>query len=253
MVQKQLPKSLLVIGSGAIGIEFASMYAALGTKVTIVEIAERILMQEDAQIAQIMNEQLQKKDIEIYTKSAISIDENELKKDINSPLNVTIIPQDIKEDKSKHVIKQFDRILSAVGVIPNTDKNLRLNNTKVQLNDRGYIIVDQFLQTSDPSIYAIGDITEPPYLAHKASHEGILCAEKIATKILKNSNNPLYCKAIIKNRIPSCIYSSPEVASIGVTEEKAKLLGLDYKVGIFPFRANGKALAIDESEGMVME
>lgn len=230
MLQTELPKSLLVVGSGAIGVEFASFYSALGCKVTIVEVENRILLSEDEEIANLAKKIFEHKGIEILT-SANLIEV----KTLNNSAQVSI-----KTDKGI-INKTFDRILSAIGVTPNT-KDLGLEKTKVIIN-RGHIEIDEFMRTNEPGLYAIGDVTTTPLLAHKASHQGIICIEKIAN--LPNVHG------IKKENIPGCTYSSPQIASLGLSEKIALELGYKIRIGRFPFIGNGKAIALGEPEGLV--
>ncbi len=226
MTPEALPQSLLIIGSGAIGIEFASFYRTLGSDVTVVELQNRILPQEDEEISTAAQKAFEKHGIKFLLGTSVE-----------------------KITKGKDAVKvtlqgkeqTFDHVILAVGIVGNT-ANLGLEKTKVKI-DRGQIVVNEWSQTGEPGIYAIGDVTGPPWLAHKASHEGIICVEKIAG--LPNLH-PLN----IRN-IPGCTYSLPQVASIGLTEAQAKAAGHDLKVGRFPYKANGKALALGEPDGLI--
>lgn len=226
MMPDALPKSLLIIGSGAIGIEFASFYRTLGSQVTVVELQNRILPQEDEEISGLAQKAFEKQGI----KFLLGTSAEKLTRSKNS-VKVTLQGKE----------QTFDRVILAVGIVGNTT-DIGLENTKVKV-DRGQIVVNEWSQTAEPGIYAIGDVTGPPWLAHKASHEGIICVEKIAG--LPNIH-PLNV-----HNIPGCTYSLPQVASIGMTESQAKAAGLDLKVGRFPYKANGKALALGETEGMI--
>lgn len=229
MLPTAMPKSLIVVGSGAIGVEFASFYRNMGAEVTLVEMFERILPAEDAEIAEIAHKSFAKQGIQIHTSSQVTKIVKG-KTDLTANLICNGKEQQIKAEK----------ILMAVGVSANTE-NLGLEKTKVRL-EKGLIVVNQYCETDEPGIYAIGDVIQGPWLAHKASHEGILVAEKIAGK----KPHP-----INRTNIPGCTYSMPQIASIGMTEKQAKDKGLKIKVGKFPFMANGKALAIGEPEGLV--
>lgn len=230
MVPETLPKSLLVLGSGAIGIEFASFYSLMGTDVTVVEMQESILPVEDKEISTLAHKSFEKQGMKIHTRSTVS----GLTKNTES-VTVTL---DI-QGKAQEIT--VDRVILAVGIVGNTE-NLGLETTKVSV-EKGHIVTSGFCETSEPGIYAIGDVAGSPWLAHKASHEGILCVEHI--KGLTTSH-PLK-----KENIPGCTYSHPQIASVGLTEEAAKAGGYDIKVGRFPFMANGKALAMGEPEGLV--
>jgi dihydrolipoamide dehydrogenase len=230
MTPKKMPKSLIVVGSGAIGVEFASFYRNMGVKVTLVEMFERILPAEDEEISAMAHKAFTKSGIEIYLSSQVKKLHKE-KDGIRA----------ILEHQGKEQEIHADSILMAVGVVSNTE-NLGIENTKI-IVEKGVIKVDEFCQTNEPGIYAIGDVIHGPWLAHKASHEGILVAEKLAGK-----NN---LKPINKLNIPGCTYSMPQIASIGLTEKQAKEKGLKIKVGKFPFMANGKAIALGEEEGLI--
>lgn len=230
MTPAELPKSILVIGAGAIGIEFANFYNALGVEVTVVEAMPQILPFEDNEIAEIAAKSFRGKGINILTSTMVSVlnrHENHVK---------AVVVQG--EDKQEIVV---DRVISAVGVVGNTE-NVGLENTKVEL-DGCFIKVNQWSQTSEPGVYAIGDVAGAPCLAHKASHEGIICVEKIS--------GDMNVSPLDKNSIPGCTYSSPQVASVGFTEKKAIELGYNLRIGRFPFMANGKAIAAGETEGLV--
>jgi len=230
MTPDSFPKSLLVIGSGAIGIEFASFYNALGSKVTVVEVMDRILPVEDAEISAAAKKSFEKQGMRIITGAKAG----NLRKSADS-VTAAIEAGGKTEDIT------VDRVIVAVGISPNTE-NLGLEGTKVKL-DRGHIVVNEWCQTDEPGVYAIGDVTQPPWLAHKASHEGVICVEKIAGM---KDVHPLDIR-----KIPGCTYSHPQIASVGLTEAKAKEKGYDVKVGRFPFIGNGKAIALGEPEGMI--
>lgn len=231
MTPKALPKSLLVVGSGAIGVEFASFYNAMGTDVTIVELQDRILPVEDPEISEFARESFEKQGIKFLTSSTVKT----LKKgkdDVTATIETGGKTKDLK----------VDRVISAVGIVGNSE-NLGLESTKAQ-TERGHIVTNQWCETDEPGLYAIGDVTGAPWLAHKASHEGIICVEKMAGL---NDVHPMD-----KSNIPGCTYSSPQIASIGMTEEQAKETGkYDVKVGRFPYVANGKAIAMGEPEGLI--
>lgn len=226
MTPETLPKSLLIVGSGAIGIEFASFYRTLGSDVTVVELQNRILPQEDEEISTTAQKAFEKQGIKFLL--GASVEKITKEKDA---VKVTLQGKD----------QTFDRIILAVGIVGNT-ANLGLEKTKVKI-DRGQITVNEWSETDEPGVYAIGDVTGPPWLAHKASHEGIICVEKIA-------GVPNIHPLNIRN-IPGCTYSLPQIASIGLTEAQAKAAGHELKVGRFPYKANGKALALGEMEGLV--
>jgi dihydrolipoamide dehydrogenase len=230
MVPDHMPKSLLVVGSGAIGIEFASFYRNLGAEVTVVEVLDRVLPVEDEEISAFARKSFEKQGMKIFTGTTVK----ELKKGADS-VTATLVAG----DKSTQV--RAERVVLAVGIVGNVE-NIGLENTKVKV-DRTHIVVDEWLQTGEPGVYAIGDVVGPPWLAHKASHEGVICVERIAGL---NTAHPLDT-----TNVPGCTYCMPQVASIGLTEKKAKEAGHEVKVGRFPYIGNGKAIALGEPEGMI--
>ena len=230
MVPESFPKSLLVVGSGAIGIEFASFYRTLGAEVTVVEVLPRVLPVEDEEISGFAHKAFEKQGMKILTDATVK----SLKTNARGVI-ATIQANGKAEEAS------FDRAIMAVGIVGNVE-NLGLEGTAVQV-DRSHVTTDEWMRTGEPGVYAIGDLTGPPWLAHKASHEGVICVEKIAGK---NDVHPLNTR-----RIPGCTYCQPQVASVGLTEAAAKEAGHDVKVGRFPFMGNGKAIALGEPEGMV--
>lgn len=230
MVPAELPKKLLVMGSGAIGIEFASFYNAMGVDVTVIELMPSIMPVEDAEISAIARKQLQKAGLKIHTEAKVT----KVEKGSNS-LKATV---ELKGGKSETF--EADRLISAVGVQGNIE-NLGLEALGVK-TDRGCVVIDGFGKTNVPGIYAIGDVAGPPMLAHKAEHEGVICVEKIAG---------LDVHAMDKSMIPGCTYCHPQVASVGLTEAKAKEQGKEIRVGRFPFTANGKAIALGEDQGLI--
>jgi dihydrolipoamide dehydrogenase len=231
MVPESLPKSLLVVGSGAIGIEFASFYADLGAKVTVGEMLPQILPVEDEEIAAFARKRLEKRGITFITSAKVEA----VKKSGNG------LTAAVTDDKGKKSEVQADRMISAAGVVGNVE-NLGLEALGVK-TERGTIVADGFGRTNVPGIYAIGDVAGPPMLAHKAEHEGVVCVEKIAGV---EGVHP-----IDKGKIPGCTYCSPQIASVGLTEKKAKEAGYKLRVGRFPFMGNGKAIALGEDQGMV--
>ena len=230
MVPKAMPKSLLVIGSGAIGIEFASFYRNMGAEVTVVEVLERILQAEDEEIGTFARKSFEKQGMKIITGAKVT----QAVKNEDS-VTATILAGNVNTELT------VDRVISAVGIVGNVE-NIGIEGTKVQV-ERGHIVIDGFGRTGEPGVYAIGDVTGAPWLAHKASHEGVVCVEMIA-------NQPDVHPVDIDN-IPGCTYSRPQIASVGMTEAKAKAAGHDVRVGRFPFIGNGKAIAMGEPEGMV--
>src|SRR6266849_6140282 len=229
MVPEKMPKSLLVVGSGAIGIEFASFFHTMGADVTVVEVLPQILPVEDAEIAGLARKRFEKQGIKILTNTKVT----KLQKKTDSVL-ATI------DDGKKPQTIEFDRVISAVGVVGNIE-NLGLEKLGVK-TERGCIVIDGYGKTNMPGIYAIGDVAGPPMLAHKAEHEGVICIEAI------KGLNP---HPMDKLLIPGCTYCSPQIASVGLTEQAAKEKKLDVRVGRFPFVGNGKAIALGEDQGLV--
>jgi dihydrolipoamide dehydrogenase len=225
-----MPKSLLVVGSGAIGIEFASFYQTMGADVTVVEVMDQIMPVEDAEISGIARKQMEKHGLKIMTSTKVT----KLDKAANS------VTCTIEDAKGKTTQITVDRVISAVGVVGNIE-NIGLESTKAK-TDRGCIVIDDYGRTAEPGLYAIGDVAGPPMLAHKAEHEGVICIEKIAG---------LNAHPMDKGQIPGCTYCHPQVASVGLTEAKAKEQGYEVNVGRFPFMGNGKAIALGEPDGLV--
>jgi dihydrolipoamide dehydrogenase len=230
MVPDRIPKSLLVIGSGAIGIEFASFYRTLGAEVTVVEVLPQILPAEDAEIAAFARKRFEKQGIKIFTGAKVT----KLDKKSDS------VTATIDDGKGGTQTLTVERVISAVGVVGNIE-NLGLEKLGVK-TDRGAIVIDGMCKTNLPGIYAIGDVAGPPLLAHKAEHEGVICVEAI---------KGLHPHAMDKLLIPGCTYCSPQIASVGLTEQAAKDKKLDIRVGRFPFVGNGKAIALGEDQGLV--
>ena len=226
-----LPKSLLVMGSGAIGIEFASFYRSMGVDVTVVELMPQIMPVEDAEISALARKQLEKRGLKIITEAKVS----KVEKGSNS-VTAHVETKDGKVEKIT-----ADRLISAVGVQGNIE-GLGLEDLGVK-TDRGCVVIDGYGKTNVPGVYAIGDVAGPPMLAHKAEHEGVICIEKIAG--LPNVH------PMDKGKIPGCTYCNPQVASVGLTEAKAKEAGRDIRVGRYNFNANGKAIALGEDQGLI--
>ena len=230
MVPPEFPKSLLVIGSGAIGIEFASFYRTMGAEVTVCEVLDRILPVEDAEVSTFAKRAFEKQGMKILTSATVS---NLTKGANNVTATITV------GGKAEQIT--VDRVISAVGIVGNVE-NLGLEGTNVKV-EKTHIVIDQWGFTGEPNVYAIGDVAGPPWLAHKAMHEGVLVVEKIegvkGVHPMKTEN------------IPGCTYCQPQVASIGLTEAEAKAKGLQLKVGKFPFIGNGKAIALGEPEGFI--
>ncbi len=230
MVPAEMPKRLLVIGSGAIGIEFASFYRNMGAEVTVVEVMDRVLPVEDAEIGAFARKAFEKQGMRIVTGAKVAgatKGENDVTVTIDA------------DGKTEQIT--VDRVISAVGIVGNIE-DLGLEGTGVVV-DRTHVQIDEYCRTGEPGVYAIGDIAGAPWLAHKASHEGVICVEKIAGQ---NDVHP-----IDWTNIPGCTYCRPQVASVGLTEARAKEQGYEVRVGRFPFIGNGKAIAMGEPEGMV--
>ncbi|MFM6972120.1 MAG: dihydrolipoyl dehydrogenase [Alphaproteobacteria bacterium] len=236
MTAKALPKSLIVVGSGAIGSEFASFYRNMGSEVTIVEMAENILPVEDEEISKLARKSFEKQGIKILTSASLK----SLTKGKGEVVAKVEIAGKIEEIKAQKVIM-------AVGIVANVE-NLGLEKTKIKV-EKGCIETNGYMETSEPNIFAIGDVAGAPWLAHKASHEGIIASEKIASKLGKYDAKKVH--PIKKENVPGCTYAMPQIASIGLTEKKAKELGKKIKVGRFPYLANGKAIAMGEMEGLI--
>ena len=230
MTPPKLPASLIIVGSGAIGMEFASFYNDLGVDVTIVEALPSILPNEDTDISKIVKLNFEKRGIKIRTNSAL--------KSVSSKEN-SVLAEIITNKKVEKI--NSEKLILAIGIIANTEK-LGLKDFNVKI-DKGHVVTNEFLETDEKGVYAIGDITDGPWLAHKASHEGILCVEKIA-----GHQN---LKPIDKTSIPGCTYCRPQVASIGMTETQARSKNINLKIGKFPFIGNGKAIALGDSEGLI--
>ncbi len=247
MIPTEMPKKLLVIGSGAIGIEFACFYRALGAEVTVVELQNRIMPVEDEEISTLAKKQFEKQGIRFLTGTSVK----ELKHDTqtitavfshdgagNPPAKGGALPGSTGPNDGAGTT--FDRVIVAIGIVGNTE-NLGLETTKVKV-DRNQIVTDDYCRTGEPGVYAIGDVTGGPWLAHKASHEGVIAAEHIAG---------LHPHKLDRSNIPGCTYAHPQVASVGMTEAVAKAAGREIKVGRFPFIGNGKAIALGEPEGLI--
>jgi len=230
MVPKEMPTKLLVIGSGAIGVEFASFYNDLGAEVTIVEMLPRILPVEDEEVSAFMEKALTKQGIKILTGAAVEKIEP----------GAASVKASIRDSDGKLSDADYSHVIVAIGIAPNTE-NIGLETVGVE-TERGHIKSDGYGATNIPGIWAIGDVAGAPWLAHKASHEGVIAVEKIAS----GSAHPMN-----KGNIPGCTYSRPQVASVGLTEAKAKEAGYQLKVGKFPFIGNGKAIALGEADGFV--
>ncbi|GGE04458.1 dihydrolipoyl dehydrogenase [Polymorphobacter glacialis] len=230
MVPPEMPTKLLVIGSGAIGVEFASFYSDMGAEVTIVEMLDRVLPVEDEEVSAFMQKALTKQKMRLITAAKVS--------DVTP--GATEVKATITTVDGKATIESFSHVIVAIGIVPNTE-NIGLEALGVA-TDRGHIVNDGFGRTNVPGLWAIGDVTGAPWLAQKASHEGIIAVETIAGH---------HVHPLDKAAIPGCTYSRPQVASVGMTEANARAAGYDVKVGKFPFIGNGKAIALGEAEGFV--
>src|SRR4051812_1021200 len=238
MVPKVMPTRLLVIGSGAIGVEFASFYSDMGAEVTIVEMLDRILPVEDEEVSAFMHKALAKQGMKIRVSSGVD--------------QLEAGPNGVKATLKGGAVEDFSHAIVAIGIVPNTE-GIGLEALGVK-TDRGHIVTDGYGRTNVDGLYAIGDVTGPPWLAHKASHEGVVCVEAIAArnaqKVTVTSDSHLPHPFETWN-IPGCTYSRPQVASVGLTEAKAKEAGRKVRTGKFPFIGNGKAIALGEAEGFV--
>ncbi|MEO5322788.1 dihydrolipoyl dehydrogenase [Mesorhizobium sp. CC13] len=231
MVPQEMPKSLVVMGSGAIGIEFASFYRTMGAEVTVVELLPQVMPVEDAEVSTFAKKQFEKQGMKIILDAKVT--------KVEKGANSVTAHVEMKDGKVEKITA--DRLISAVGVQGNIE-NLGLEVLGVK-TDRGCVVVDGYGRTNVPGVYAIGDVAGPPMLAHKAEHEGVICVEKIAG--LPGVH------ALDKSKIPGCTYCNPQVASVGLTEAKAKEAGHDIRVGRFQFGANGKAIALGEDQGFI--
>lgn len=228
MTPSEMPTKLLVIGSGAIGIEFASFYNDMGAEVTVVEMMDRIVPVEDKDVSAFLEKALTKQGMKIMTGAGVE------KIDVSDKG----VKAAIKGKDGKVVEGDYSHVIVAVGIVPNTE-NIGLEELGIK-SERGHIVTDAMCKTNVEGIWAIGDVTAPPWLAHKASHEGVIAAEAIAGK---------HPHAMDVRNIPGCTYCHPQIASVGLTEAKAKEAGYEVKVGMFPFIGNGKAIALGEAEG----
>jgi dihydrolipoamide dehydrogenase len=231
MVPPEMPTKLLVIGSGAIGIEFASFYNDMGAQVTVVEMLDRIVPVEDEEVSAFLAGSLKKQGMDIRASTGVS----------KITETATCISAEIKASDGTITTEDFSHVIVAVGIVPNLE-DIGVEALGLEKDPRGHLKADAMCRTNVPGIYAIGDITQGPWLAHKASHEGVIAAEAIA------GGHP---HAMDPLNIPGCTYCHPQVASVGLTEAKAKEAGYDVKVGKFPFIGNGKAIALGEAEGFI--
>ena len=236
MTPAELPTKLLVIGSGAIGIEFASFYNDMGSKVTVVEMLDRIVPVEDADVSTFLEKSLKKQGMTIMTGAGVE----------SLAVSGTGVKAKLKTAEGKVAESDFSHVIVAVGIAANTE-NIGLETLGVKA-ERGIIAIDDMGRTNVPGVWAIGDVTPGPWLAHKASHEGVIAAEAIAQAL---GNKEVRPHAMDRGNIPGCTYCHPQIASVGLTEAKAKEAGYTLKVGTFPFIGNGKAIALGEAEGFI--
>jgi dihydrolipoamide dehydrogenase len=237
MTPTELPSKLLVIGSGAIGIEFASFYNDMGSEVTVVEMLDRVVPVEDADVSAFLEKALKKQGMTIHTSTNVT--------DIAvSDKGVTAT---LKGKDGVEAAHEFSHVIVAIGIVPNVE-NIGLEELKIEPDKRFHIKTDAYGRTNVPGIWAIGDCIDGPWLAHKASHEGITAAEAIAQEL---GNAEVHPHAMDKRNIPGCTYCHPQVASVGLTEAKAREAGYEVKAGTFPFIGNGKAIALGEAEGFI--
>ena len=237
MTPAELPSKLLVIGSGAIGIEFASFYNDMGSDVTVVEMMDRIVPVEDAEVSAFLDKALKKQGITIH--ASTSLEKVEVTDDA--------VKASLKAKDGTVTEAEFSHMIVAVGIVPNLE-NIGLEELGVEPDQRHHIKVDGFGRTSVKGVWAIGDCTDGPWLAHKASHEGVTAAEAIAQEL---GNAEVHPHALDRRNIPGCTYCHPQIASVGLTEARAREAGYAVKVGNFPFAGNGKAIALGEPEGFI--
>ena len=235
MTPAELPTRLLVIGSGAIGIEFASFYNDLGSEVTVVEMLDRIVPVEDADVSTFLEKSLRKQGINIMTGAGVEA----------ITVSDSGITATIKDKAGNAATSDFSHVIVAIGIVPNTE-NIGIEGLAEM--ERGFIQIDPYGRTRTPGLWAIGDCTPGPWLAHKASHEGVTCAEAIVAEL---GNTDVHPHPLNRNAIPGCTYCHPQIASVGLTEAKAREAGYEVKVGNFPFIGNGKAIALGEAEGFI--
>jgi dihydrolipoamide dehydrogenase len=236
MVPEAIPASLLVIGSGAIGMEFASFYSDMGTDVTVVELLDRILPVEDEEISALARKAFEKQGMKIHTGASVSALKTSAK-----GAKATITPAGGGEGAGNSTEISVEKVILAVGITGNVE-DIGIEGTKVVV-EKGHVVTDPWMATGEPGVYAIGDLCGPPWLAHKAMHEGVLCVEKLAGIEGLHPLDP--------TKVPGCTYCRPQVASVGLTESAAKAAGHEVKVGHFPFLGNGKAIALGDEDGMI--
>jgi dihydrolipoamide dehydrogenase len=237
MTPAELPAKLLVIGSGAIGIEFASFYNDMGSEVTVVEMLDRVVPVEDADVSAFLEKALKKQGMTIHTSTNVS----------NIAVSDKGVVATLKDKDGKQAAHEFSHVIVAIGIVPNVE-NIGLEELKIEPDKRFHIKTDAYGRTNVPGVWAIGDCVDGPWLAHKASHEGVTAAEAIAQEL---GNKEVHPHAMDKANIPGCTYCHPQVASVGLTEARAKEAGYAVKAGTFPFIGNGKAIALGEPEGFI--
>ena len=231
LFQNEAPDTLAVVGAGAVGMEFADVYNAFGTEVTVIEALDRILPLEDADSSALVERSFKKRGMDFYTGAVVE----------SSDVTKGSVKLDFKDKKGQQQTLKVQHVLSAVGRVPNTN-DLGLDAAGVELDDQGFLVVDQYMRTSATGVYAVGDCTGNQLLAHKAMHEGVVCVEAIAGQAHGT---------VDYQNVPNCTYCNPEIASVGLTEEQAKEQGFEIDIGKFPWVANGRALAAGHSEGFV--
>jgi dihydrolipoamide dehydrogenase len=237
MTPPEMPTKLLVVGSGAIGVEFASFYNDLGAEVTVIEMLDRVVPVEDADVSKFLEKALKKQGMTILTSAKLETIEPGEKS----------VKVGIKDKDGSITETEFSHVIAAVGILPNIE-NIGLEDISIEPDERFHIKTDEFGRTNVPGVWAIGDCTAGPWLAHKASHEGVTAAEAIAREL---GNAEVHPHPLDRNAIPGCTYCHPQIASVGLTEAKAKEAGHEIRVGNFPFIGNGKAIALGESDGFV--
>ncbi len=237
MTPSELPGKLLVIGSGAIGIEFASFYNDMGSDVTVAEMMDRIVPVEDADVSAFLEKALKKQGLKIHTSTNVTI----------TGVDDAAVKAVLKGKDGKEVAAEFSHVIVAIGIVPNLE-NIGLEELNIEPDQRYHIKTDAYGRTNVPGVWAIGDCTDGPWLAHKASYEGVTAAEAIAQEL---GNTAVHPHALDRNNIPGCTYCRPQIASVGLTEAKAREAGYELKIGNFPFIGNGKAIALGEAEGFI--
>jgi len=237
MVPTELPSKLLVIGSGAIGVEFASFYNDMGSDVTVVEMMDRVVPVEDADVSAFLEKALKKQGMKVLTKASVSGVKN----------GAEAVEVTIRDKDGKETTDSYSHVIVAIGIVPNVE-NCGLEDVGVEPDKRFHLKTDPYGRTNVAGIWAIGDVVDGPWLAHKASHEGVTAAEAIAQEL---GNKDVHPHPLDRRNIPGCTYCHPQIASVGLTEAKAKDAGYELKVGTFPFIGNGKAIALGEPEGFV--